>query len=91
MSTDGWFWAYEICQVTAAPTTPATITVTSNAPVVGGHSSVMDFYAPMLLNVPSGDISNDEVFELANALVPYKTNCAVGTLCSIIGTVNVTP
>lgn len=85
MKTDGWVWVYQICQVTAARTSPATVTVTSAAPVVGAHTSVMDFYAPMLLNIPSGSISNDEAYELANNLVPYNSSCTVGTLCGITG------
>ena len=85
MKTDGWFWSYQICRVTAAPTSPATVTVIATAPVVGTHTSVMDFYAPMLLNIPTGSISNDEVYELANSLVPYANTCMVGTLCGILG------
>ena len=39
----------------------------------------------MLLNIPAGSISNDEVYELANNLVPYNSSCTVGTLCGITG------
>lgn len=85
MRTDSWVWIYEICQVTAAPTSAAIVTVAAGAPVVRAHTSVLDFYAPMLLNIPAGSISNDEVYELANNLVPYNSSCTVGTLCGITG------
>jgi hypothetical protein len=85
MRTDGWTWVYQLCKVTAAPTSPATVSFISNAPVVRAHTSVMDFYAPMLLNIPSGSVSNDEVYELANNLVSYNSSCTVGTLCGITG------
>lgn len=86
IATDSWFWVYELCKVTAAPTTPATVTMTSSAPVVGAHTSTLDFFSPVFNNIAAGTFSNDEVYEYANALKPYNSTCTVGTLCGIGGT-----
>jgi len=75
-----WEWVYTVCQLTAAPTTPATVILQNYF----SPTTPLQVYAPMLIHIPaSAGLSASEVYEFANSLNPYNTNCPVGTICGL--------
>ena len=43
----------------------------------------IEFYGPVLYHIPTGTISENEVYEVANSLQSFGTACAVGTFCGL--------
>jgi hypothetical protein len=80
-NNEAWQWVYQICQITAAPTSPSEIRLTAYM----SSTLTVQAYAPILFHIPNGNVSNDEAYEIANNLVSYDTNCAVGNICGLRG------
>lgn len=51
-----------------------------------GASNTVEFYAPILLRISSGTVSDNEAFEIANHLQSYSNLCATaGQICGLPG------
>jgi hypothetical protein len=83
-TTDGdWEWVYQLCKVTAVGTTPAPVSLQAQ---FTGLISV-EAYAPILIHIPTGQVSQGEAYEIANNLTSYNSSCAVSTICGLSGTI----
>jgi hypothetical protein len=82
--TEEWQWLWELCKLTAVVTTPATI----NLSVFDSPNLSVDIFAPMVITIPAGSVTDDEAYEIGNNLVSYATNCSVGALCGMGGPIN---
>jgi hypothetical protein len=80
-SVDGqWNWSWGISRVTEA-TGPAQITLFSSFDST--HSIAV--YAPVLIHVPAGTISDNEAYELALHLQSYRSDATVGQVSLLPG------
>lgn len=74
-------WAWEYCSMKI---TNVTGTTSINFDL-GSGSVQTGAFGPMLLYIPSGSLSDDEVGELALSLQSYSASCTVGTVCGLLG------
>jgi hypothetical protein len=86
-----WLWVYQICQVTAAVTSPAVVLENGTfAAIAGNAGGPLNVYAPILIHIPAAALvgannGQDEAYEIANNLTSYNNSCAVGTICDLSG------
>jgi hypothetical protein len=76
-----WSWQYCLLKITQATTSPSEVLFSTY--FVSGH--VVQAYAPVLVRVPSGTISDNEAYALAAALTSFDSNCSVGAICGLNG------
>src|SRR5690348_1871415 len=48
-------------------------------------SHPIDYYAPIVLRVPAGAISDSEALETMQTLRPYSNTCPIGSVCGLSG------
>jgi hypothetical protein len=51
----------------------------------GTSTNPIDYYAPTVMYVPTGTISDSEAVELMQTLRPYSNACPVGSVCGLTG------
>ena len=50
----------------------------------------IDYYAPMVIRIPAGTVSDSEALETMQTLRPYSNMCPIGSVCGLAGqTLNV--
>jgi len=84
MVGDGqWFWMTFACKIWSGATS------TTLAFWGGGNDSThtVQFYAPILVRIPAGTLSDNEVWEFVRNLSTYDNGCAAGSVCNIGGQV----
>ena len=74
-----WIWTWGIAKITSARTSP--VTVEHYTPVTSASS--ISAYAPIMIHIPSGTVSDNEAYEIAEHLQTYGSNCLVGTICQL--------
>ena len=79
-TTDGqWVWTSGISKLTGVTTTPAVVehytTVSSSCATTA--------YAPIMIHIPTGTVTDNEAFEIAEHLQTYGSNCPVGGACQL--------
>ena len=80
VSGDGqWDWVVVICKIITAPSNPYNVQLAVNYDA----THTIQVYAPILVYIPLGTISENEIYSYAAALAPYDKNCAVGTTCGL--------
>lgn len=77
-----WAWVWCAAKITASSSNGDFI---FNASVTLSPNTATSFYGPTVLRIPSGTISDNEVWELVQNLQPYDASCAVGTICGLAG------
>jgi hypothetical protein len=45
----------------------------------------IDYYAPIVLRIPAGTISDSEALETMETLRPYSNTCPIGSVCGLAG------
>jgi hypothetical protein len=81
LNNEAWMWVYQVCQVTAVATSPGEVVLWN----FFDNALTLQTYAPILLHIPTGTLSQDEIYELANNLTTYSNSCSVGTVCGVSG------
>lgn len=76
-SNEAWQWTYEICQLTAVGTTPATVSLQG----FFNSTTTVQVYAPILIHIPAAAATVDEAYEVASNLVDYDPSCSAGQIC----------
>ena len=76
---EGWAWIWQLCELTAVSTSPATV----NLEGFFNSTTTLQVYAPILMHISNGAVSNDEAYKDANNLASYDSSCAVGSLCGL--------
>jgi len=76
-----WQWLWKACKVATIGTNPADTAFRIDA--VAGNPT--DFYAPMMMHVATGTISDNEAVELASSLAPYPTSASVADVSMLPG------
>lgn len=75
-----WFRFWGLCTIYQAPNTAGLY--------FQGHVSTTqssDFYAPTIIKIPAGEVSDNEALEIASNLGSYSPTCIVGQFCSPAG------
>jgi hypothetical protein len=78
-----WEWVWGICQPGLG--TGGSHIVTFFGWADSTHTESV--YGPVLMHFAAGAISNDEAYEIANALSTYAPSCTAGQLCDLTGPV----
>jgi hypothetical protein len=79
-TVDGqWIWTWGISKITSAPRTSGEVVHYT----IFNTTSPISLYAPIMLHIPSGKVSDNEAYEIAEHLQTYGSNCAVGTICQL--------
>jgi len=73
-----WEWMAGLCKVGANPTSAAVFLY-----LVTDTTHALQAYAPIMLHIPSGAISDNEAYELANNLQSYDPLCSSGEVCAL--------
>jgi hypothetical protein len=75
-------WRFEsgMCKMLTAPA-PASYDVNFAGTVDATHTN--QFYAPILIKVPAGTVSDNEAYEIATNLQSYGPGCPVGSMCGL--------
>jgi hypothetical protein len=73
-----WERVWGVCIVSANPSDAG---ISLNIIVDTDHP--LDVYAPMVLHIPAGTLSNNEVYALGESLGSYSPSCVVGTNCGM--------
>jgi hypothetical protein len=79
-----WDFVEVVCKVTAAPRSPYYMFLYAQY----GKGRV-GLYGPVFVHIPSGTLSNNEVYAYAEALTSYDHDCQVGTVCGLHASLNV--
>ena len=74
-----WDWITVICKVLTAPSNPYYVGLYTQYDT----THTIQAYAPVLNYIPTGTLSENEVYAYAAALVPYDKTCVVGTICDL--------
>jgi hypothetical protein len=74
-----WEWLFSVKKVTEAKMKDADVSISSSF----GVDQPITTYAPVLIHVPTGSISDNEVYELAYNLASYDSSCTVGSVCGL--------
>lgn len=74
-----WDWVTMVCKILTAPSNPYFVGLNVNYDA----THAIQAYGPVLVYIPAGTISENEVYAYAAALAPYDKNCAVGTMCGL--------
>lgn len=76
-----WEWTFSIGKIvatgTANPNLTASVQFTTAAP--------QTVYAPVLMYIPAGSVSDNEAYEIAYNLQSYAPGCPVGSVCNVQG------
>ena len=78
-----WEWASGIFTITSLHN--STYTVYLQGATDSAHTA--EFYAPILLALPTGTVSANEAYYIAEHLAPYASACSVGAVCGLPGQV----
>jgi hypothetical protein len=77
LTGDGqWEWYSGLCKVY---TNPVKAGIYLAGSVDSRHTA--EFYNPVLIKIPAGTKSDNEVFEIANNLSTWSTSCSAGQIC----------
>ncbi len=49
------------------------------------HTNTTQIYAPVLIRIPAGTVSDNEAYEIWNNLSSYSNTCPVGAMCGLPG------
>lgn len=75
-----WIWNGGLCKIFNNPTNAG---LSLSAPVT--NPAAMDIYGPVLIKIPSGTKSDNELYEIASNLSSYSAVAAIGEV-SMLGT-----
>jgi hypothetical protein len=75
-----WIWNSGLCKIA---TNPNTAGLTLSVPVT--NPNVMDVYAPVLIKVPAGTKSDNELYEIALNLSSYSATAVAGDVSMLGG------
>jgi hypothetical protein len=78
-----WEWLFCVKKIIELKTSSVDVSIDSSF----GVGQPVTAYAPVLIHVPAGSISDNEVYELAFDLATYDSTCKVGSVCSLPGQV----
>ncbi len=82
ISGDGqWEWGYRVLKTTTVPTNPCETVFFGDA----NTTQTAEFYAPILLHIPAGQISDNEAAELALNLGNWPDTAPVGSVAMLRG------
>lgn len=76
-----WFYKSQICKVTTAGTNTNWIIMSEGL----NYASTTQIYAPLLIHIPAGRVSDNEAYEIWNNLSSYSSACPVGAMCGLPG------
>ena len=76
-----WFYKSMICKVTTARTNTDWIVMSEG----NNGTSTIQAYAPVLIRIPAGTVSDNEAYEIWNNLSSYSNTCPVGAMCGLPG------
>ncbi len=76
-----WDWVWFAYKVIGAGTPSTTV----NMFTFSDASHIIQIYGPTFIQVPAGDLTDNEAVELARQLQPSNTVCGVASLCSVSG------
>jgi hypothetical protein len=74
-----WEYESEICKVTAVGINPGEI----RNSVPFSSKLAIQAYAPVLIHIPAGTVSDNEAYEIWNNLASYSNTCPVGAMCGL--------
>jgi hypothetical protein len=74
-----WEWLFSVKKVIDLKASSLDVSIDSSFGV--GHP--ITAYAPVLIHVPVGTISDNEVYELASDLATYDSTCKIGSVCGL--------
>jgi hypothetical protein len=74
-----WEWLFCVKKIMELKTNSIDLSIDSSF----GVGQPVTAYAPVLIHVPAGSISDNEVYELAFDLATYDSSCRVGSICSL--------
>jgi hypothetical protein len=76
-----WFYKSIVCKVTAAVKSTGWIIMSEGL----NHTNSTQVYAPALIRIPSGTVSDNEAYEIWNNFSSYSDACPVGAMCGLHG------
>ena len=76
-----WFYKSTICKVTAAGKRTDWVVMSEGL----NYSSTTQIYAPVLIRIPAGTVSDNEAYEIWNNLSSYSDTCPVRAMCGLPG------
>jgi len=74
-----WEWLFCVKKIIELKTNSVDVSIDSSF----GLGQPVTAYAPVLIHVPAGSISDNEVYELAFDLATYDSSCKVGSVCGL--------
>jgi hypothetical protein len=74
-----WEWLFSVQKITESAVDSADISIGSTF----GADQPITTYAPILIHIPAGSLSDNEVYELGYDLTSYDSSCVVGSVCGL--------
>lgn len=81
MGDGEWEFKSEICKVTVANVSPNGLIVSEGL----NATNTTQVYAPQLIRIPAGTVSDNEAYEIWNNLSSYSNTCPLGAMCGLPG------
>jgi hypothetical protein len=77
-----WTWQYFIYKiVAAAPVNPAQVVFAAQF----SQTAPVEVYAPVMIQIPAGDVSDNEAYQIASNLSTYADGLPAGTVATLRG------